>query len=84
MYKYEELRSEIFTDEGQRGFLKARDLVNRLLDESGCFFMGSVIPKVGGDSWLAMAYVDRLVELGEIKEVKNDLGAGQYRILMRR
>ena len=32
MYNYEELKHEIFTDEGQKVFLKVRDFIHNLLD----------------------------------------------------
>lgn len=39
MYKYKEQRNRIFTDEGQKDFLKLRDRVNKLLDISGAFMI---------------------------------------------
>jgi hypothetical protein len=38
---------------------------------------------VTGCTWFMMACVDRLVELGEIKEVLRDNIAGQYRIFVK-
>jgi hypothetical protein len=82
MYEYKVERARLFTDEGQREFLKVRDRVHALLAAAGCVRMDKAISVVSGDSWLAMAYVDRLVELGEIVEVKPDGKdmAGQYRM----
>jgi len=38
----------------------------------------------GGDSWRQMAYIDRLVELGDIEEVvQDDRIPGQWRIFVR-
>ena len=84
MYSYEENKYKIFTDEGQREFLKVRDEVNRLLDISGAFMLEKVFVKVHvshTDMWLT--YIDRLVELGEIKELKRGCWA-QYRVFVKR
>ena len=78
MYNYQEEKPKIFIEENQKQFLKCRDIVAKLPD---LFIMWEVLNKVGGDSWLLMAYVDRLVELGEIIEVKqSDYVAGQNRL----
>ena len=83
MYKYEELKKEIFTEDGQIMFLKIRDNANRLLKQSEYFSMNSVIKCVSGDTWKMMACVDRMIELGEIKEI-TDLNkvAGQNRVFV--
>ncbi len=78
-YRYEDLRQEIFTEEGQVCFLKIRDRVKHLLREAGAFTMGSAIAGTTGDSWFTIACVDRLVELGEIRELPTN-GWAQYRV----
>jgi len=83
MYIYENEKPKIFTEEGQRDFLKVRDRAHKLLTEAGAFEMFAVLKDVGGDSWLQMAYVDRLVELGEIREITGDDIAGQNRVFVR-
>ena len=40
MYDYQAERPEIFTEAGQRDFLKVRDNVQRLLDIAGAVKMG--------------------------------------------
>jgi len=82
MYNYEEQKPYIFTDEGQRKFLSIRDRVNRLLKEAGAVRMQEAIRSETGSSWEMLACVDRLVELGEIKELTVDV-AGQYRIFIK-
>ena len=85
MYRYEEHKDKIFKEENQVKFLKLRDRLNRLIDEAGCVSMGCATKGIGGDSWLQMAMVDRLVELGEIYEViQAEEPLGQYRIFMKR
>ena len=68
-YDYEKEKPKIFTDEGQRDFIKVRDEALRLLEIAGAFEMFKVLKGITGDIWYMMALVDRIVELGEIKEV---------------
>lgn len=84
MYKYETERPTLFTEEGQRMFLKIRDRSKALLAEAGAFTMGNVIRGTGGgSSWQMLACVDRLVELGEIREVTKEADvAGQHRVFV--
>ncbi len=81
-YKYEIEKPKILTDEGQRIFLKVRDRVHRLLDEAGAVMLHCAIKGETGDGWTLMAYVDRMVELGEIKEITNAQVAGQHRVFV--
>lgn len=82
MYKYEDLKPRIFTENAQVEFLKVRDNVQKLLSVSDSFTMSSALKGVYGDSWLQMAFVDRLVELGEIREVSGSDVFGQYRVFV--
>jgi len=82
-YNYQEQRARIFTDEGQRAFLKVRDEAARLLEEAGAFMMFNPLRAITDDSWLQMAYVDRLVELGEIREITPPRAAGHRRVFVR-
>lgn len=75
MYDYKEEKQYVFTDKGQRHFLFIRDLVHRFLKESGAFQMSNAMklgPTGAATNWEMMACVDRLVEIGEIKEIKQD------------
>jgi hypothetical protein len=82
LYEYQEQKPKILTDKGQREFLRVRDRANRLLEEAGAFMMFSALKDVAGDSWLMMAYIDRMVELGEIVEITSHV-AGQNRVFVR-
>lgn len=82
MYNYYDEKPKIFTEEGQKNFLKARDKAHELLEEAGAFMMFSALKGISGDSWLQMAYIDRLVELGEIREVTPPNVAGQHRVFV--
>ncbi len=84
MYKYKDHRERIFTEEGQREFLKVRDTAKRLLKDSGAFTMFAPLKGICGNSWDMMAYVDRLLELGEIREVNQiDDVFAQYRVFVK-
>lgn len=83
MYRYETERHAIFTEDGQRMFLEIRDRVKRLLKEAGAVSMEAAISGSTGSSWQMLACVDRLVELGELREVTDpNTVAGQYRIFV--
>ena len=84
MYQYEQEKPAIFTDEGQRDFLKVRDQVFKMLTYSGAVRMDRAMSGLTctGSSWLHMAYVDRLVELDDIKEITSGDVPGQYRIFV--
>lgn len=84
MYSYEKEREKIFTDEGQVDFLRVRDRVKELLEIAGAFKITKVWNVIScGDTWEMMAYVDRLVELGEIREVSQPGCSGQDRIFVK-
>lgn len=83
MYDYQTQKSVIFTEDGSRKFLKVRDNVNRLLGQSGAVRMLEAISGVGGNSWDMLAYVDRMVELGEILEITDGKVPGQYRVFVK-
>lgn len=79
-YDYQKQRPFVFTEEGQRDFLKIRDKAKELLAQSGAVICEKLLC-VSGDTWNMLACVDRLVELGELLEVKNPYSsAGQHRI----
>ena len=84
-YNYQTQRDNLFTEEGQLMFMKIRDKINVLLDQSGAFRLLEAIStaRVTGDTWDMIACIDRLVEIGEIREIETK-GVGQHRIFIRR
>lgn len=82
-YRYEEQREQLFTDDGQRTFLKFRDMTNHLLKEAGAARMDCMMSGLSGDTWMMLACADRMVELGEIVEISPPNSAGQHRIFVR-
>lgn len=82
MYNYNEQKSELFTDEGQRSFLRIRDRVRELLKLSGAVRMQEALTGTGSN-WTLIACVDRMVELGELREINQvERPAGQYRVFV--
>ena len=83
MYEYKDHKNWPCSAEGQKQFLDIRDRVHQAIKDSGCISMGKAISGESGDSFRIQACVDRLVELGEIKEAKNPISsAGQHRIFI--
>ena len=82
MYLYDNLRSSLFTDEGQLMLLVIRDRVHRLLKLAGAVRMQEALTGQSGDTWQMLACVDRLVELGELSELKYGDCAGQHRVFV--
>jgi hypothetical protein len=80
MYNYKIERENLFTDEGQRTFLQIRDRVVELLKKAGAVRMQEAWRGTSGDTWVMMACVDRMVELGELVEVTPPDTMGQFRI----
>lgn len=80
MYVYEEEKKA--TEEGSRLFLKIRDRVKYLLREGGAVRMEEAIKGNSGSSWAMLACVDRMVELGEIREITPADTPGQFRIFI--
>ena len=83
MYEYETEKKAIFTEEGQVMFLKIRDHVQKCLKLSGAISMWKAIAGCTGSNWEMMACVDRLVELGGIREIPQTNCAGQDRIFVK-
>ena len=81
-YIYALERQRVFTEDGQVTFLKIRDNTARLLKAAGAARVQEAIQNVSGDSWLMLACIDRLVELGEIHEITSHV-AGQHRVFVR-
>lgn len=81
MYSYQAMRSTVFTEEGQKRFLLIRDTAQKPLAQSGAVMSGKLLVG-GGDVWKMMACIDRLVELGELREIPQERCAGQHRIFV--
>ncbi len=82
MYNYLVEKPAIFTEQGQVDFIKVRDKVNELLNLAGAFNIMKALKPVCGDGWYMIALVDRLVELGEIRELTGPDVCGQDRVFV--
>lgn len=83
-YDYQTERPKIFTEDGQKLFLAIRDKAQRLFGIAGAARMYEMISGNSGSVWEMLACVDRLVELGEIREVTaGQRVAGQDRVFVR-
>lgn len=86
MYDYQAQRANLFTEKGQRLFIAKRDGVFRVLDQAGAIRMSKVfdIPTgSGSDTWDILAVMDRMIELGDIREITGPNVAGQDRVFVR-
>jgi hypothetical protein len=82
-YDYQTEKHKIFEPENQQDFLKARDQANKLLEVAGAFMIFRALQGITGDTWTMMAYIDRLKELGEIREITDSNTMGQYRVFVK-
>lgn len=83
VYSYETEKPKLFTEEYQVKFLAMRDKAKELLKLAGAFRITNVMQAGGsGEGWTLMACVDRLVELGDIREITDESYAGQDRIFV--
>ncbi len=83
-YSYRAEREFVFSEEGQELFLNIRDQTHRLTKAAGAVTLEAAIRGFSGDTFQMMACVDRLVEIGELKEVQhNDPSVSQSRIFFR-
>ncbi len=83
MYNYETERESLFTDRGQRMFLQVRERALKLLKEAGAVRMQEAISGASGSSWTMLACLDRMSELGEIREITRHGVAGQHRVFVK-
>lgn len=75
-------KNKIFTEEGQVKISCMHDHIQKLFKTSGAFNIHSAFKCNLSNTWLMMACIDRLVELGEIIEIKQEGVAGQNRVFV--
>jgi hypothetical protein len=86
-YAYTTQRANLFTDPGQKLYVGMRDHVLALVNKAGAVRSGEAMtlpPGVGAaDSWDMLAVLDRMVELGDLREIQQSgYVAGQHRIFV--
>ena len=79
MYKYEEMKKEVFTEDGYKTIVK----IKRNIQNRECFNTTELIKNCSGDSWVMLACVDWLVESGEI-ELVSEKGSRNHWVYRRR
>ena len=83
-YSYETEKPWCLTDAGQRALLKQRDWCRSALEQTGAFTSGRAMGAVSTpDTWKGLALLDRLVELGEIRELTASDAWGQRRVFVK-
>jgi len=81
-YSYQEERPWLFTEKGQECLLQAWDQAQKYLSSAGAFMAFAALRDVHyGDTFKAMAILDRLVELGYVREVTSGC-KGQDRVFV--
>lgn len=83
VYKYEDERAKVFTEDGQVMFLKIRDKAKDLIGLAGAVSSACLMRDISGDSWTMLACIDRLVELRELKEITGPNTWGQHRVFVK-
>ncbi len=78
-YNYAIERPFVLTDEGQRVLLKMRDLAFELCGKAGAVRADKLMV-FSGNSWQIMACIDRLVEVGDLREIQFNNGAWQRKV----
>jgi hypothetical protein len=68
-YNYEDIRPELFSEEGVELLMQMRDHSSKLLFQAGAYSFEKVTRTVKGDTWLQMAALDYMVERKEIRQV---------------
>ena len=68
-YNYEEMREELFTEDGVGLLMQMRDHSTKLLFQAGAFSFDKITRTITGDTWLMLAALDYMIERKEIKKV---------------
>lgn len=84
VYDYEDYKEYTFSDSGQRDLILARDFASEMLRQAGAVRCNELMSCMkSGDSWQRLSVIDRLVELGEIRQVNMvEETATQYRVFV--
>lgn len=84
LYKYEDEKPGLLTDEGQRMFIRGRDTVLLDLDVKDPVLMEKAMACFKTSSnWTQMACVDRMVEIGDLREIAREAEVAQHRVFVR-
>ncbi len=78
-YSYIVERPWTLTDDGQKKLFEVFAKARRLCADAGAVRCDKILGT--GNTWQSLAAIDRLIELGELREVPTT-GAAQYRIFV--
>lgn len=83
-YDYETEKGWLFTDQGQRAYLQLHEWSRRALKMAGAFRALEAMAAVSvPDSWKFLALLDRMVELGAVREIAQGAETpSQYRLFV--
>lgn len=81
-YDYRQERPFVFTEDGQLMLLRVRDKAFELFKIAGAARLDCLIRGLAGDTWSMLACVDRLVEIGDMREITDRTVAGQHRVFV--
>ena len=82
-YDYQKEKADLLTEDGQEMLMKVYDTAQALLKKAGAFRASESWKDVTGSTWMMLACLDRLVELGRIREVTDPAKVwGQHRVFV--
>lgn len=82
-YEYSEQKPYVFTDQGSRDVIRVFRFADGCFKFSGAATAGVLMNKAEtSSSWEKMACVDRLVEMGEIREIPQAGCFWQHRVFV--
>lgn len=85
MYKYDDLRPSLFTEEGVDLIIKIRDRAFELCKLAGaCTVDKAMQAAIATDTWKRLAAIDYLIERGDLRRITEGLPLmGQDHVLVR-
>lgn len=81
-YSYQNMKQQLFTEEGTKLLLKIRSNVDSMTEVSGAVAAYRAWKGCAGSTWLMSAALDFLCELGEIHCLNSD-SWGQFRVYVK-
>lgn len=83
MYIYKKQKKKLLTEDGQKNFIKSKDLIMKHIKESGAVMIGPLMKDMAQDDiWEMIAVFDMMVELGDLKEISLPNRWGQHRVFI--
>ena len=83
MYKYEDEKKYVFTNPGHFILGKIQVRALEMIQHAGVCRLQNLIDNITCSDWEAMACVDRLVELGILREIAYEYPSGQNRLFVK-